>query len=320
MQCVTQSQLKQRALASCRQHMVPPLLMREGSSFCSHSSLACSPRKMKAGAMASIARKSGTAFGLQLAKPYRHASWKFPIKLLGVQVLNSIGIPRLWRLSKTAQNPQHKCRPNKDLATVIIERRDLNYWKGSEQCIPYNRQGWDYSSAWDRGNVNAPGNIWKPVCKQSKLNMRIRKTHIIVEETPKYLSSCWFLAAFPVCCSAGGTHRSVGGETWGADFLPSELPKNMHQLVGRKMIVEGKRNRIRIHSVDLNFKLLWPRFFKPQFWNGICKDFTEFFCSLYETKHLSVTLLLVWDIVQELSPKLCSLLVNLMAIKYYMIN
>lgn len=58
----------------------------------------------------------------------------------------------------------------------------------------------------DGTDVNTIGNIWKLILKQSKLHMRNRKSHIIIEETPNDVTRCWFLAAFPPCCSAG-MHR-----------------------------------------------------------------------------------------------------------------
>lgn len=57
---------------------------------------------------------------------------------------------------KTAENAHHKHRPNKDLTTMIIEGRYLNYWKGSEQTT-----GWGEVMApgWDKGEVDPPRNI-----------------------------------------------------------------------------------------------------------------------------------------------------------------
>ena len=69
---------------------------------------------------------------------------------------------------------------------------------------------------------------------------RETKPHTIVEETPPDAARCWFLAAFPPCCDAGGTQSGMGEKACGERPLRAELTEQKHQLVGRKMVAEGK--------------------------------------------------------------------------------
>lgn len=144
--------------------------------------------------------------------------------------------------------------------------------------------------------------------------MRNRKTHIILEETPKYLTGCWFPAAFSICCSAGGTHSSVGEETWEQVVSEQSWPSTCISWVER-WLLKGEK-------IEEGFILsIWILSFYDQ-------DFSIPSFEMGFVKISQIILLIVWNaaLVYDTSHSMryCtgavskimrSLLVDLMAIK-----